>query len=167
MFLLCFINTFNKFTETKIAEMVCWLGYGLVFPGTGVWFLLEVRGCATFILGVGPTHPPMQWMPGALSPGVKWLRYEPDHSPPFGTEVYECQELYHTSYIFMTWCVGRHKNSFTFYLSCVPYRSSHQCPLSFLDIFSHKCHLSIGSIQALRDCVCYGLSFRNTWQCQL
>jgi hypothetical protein len=29
-----------------------------------------------------PTQPPMQWVLGALSQGVKWLGHEPDHSPP-------------------------------------------------------------------------------------
>jgi hypothetical protein len=34
-----------------------------------------------------PTQPPMQWVPGALSLGVKWLGREADHSPPSSAEV--------------------------------------------------------------------------------
>jgi hypothetical protein len=34
-----------------------------------------------------PTQPPIQWVPGALSLGVKWLGHEADHSPPSGAEV--------------------------------------------------------------------------------
>jgi hypothetical protein len=34
---------------------------------------------------LGPTQPPMQWVPGALSPGVKRPRREADHSPPTST----------------------------------------------------------------------------------
>jgi Ni/Co efflux regulator RcnB len=33
------------------------------------------------------THPPIQWVPGALSPGVKRPGREVDHSPPICTEV--------------------------------------------------------------------------------
>jgi hypothetical protein len=33
------------------------------------------------------TQPPIQWVPGALSPGVKWPRREVDHSPPTSAEV--------------------------------------------------------------------------------
>jgi len=27
-----------------------------------------------------PTQPPIQWAPGVLSPGIKWLGHEADHS---------------------------------------------------------------------------------------
>jgi hypothetical protein len=30
---------------------------------------------------LGPTQPPIQWIPGALFLGVKWLGHEADHSP--------------------------------------------------------------------------------------
>jgi hypothetical protein len=33
------------------------------------------------------TQPPIQWVPGAPSPGVKRLGREVDHSPPTSTEV--------------------------------------------------------------------------------
>jgi hypothetical protein len=38
---------------------------------------------------VGPTHPPIQWVPGALSLGVKLPGREADHSPPSSAEVKE------------------------------------------------------------------------------
>jgi hypothetical protein len=36
---------------------------------------------------VGPTQPPTQWVPGALSLGVKRPGSEADHSPPSSAEV--------------------------------------------------------------------------------
>jgi hypothetical protein len=36
---------------------------------------------------LGSTQPPIQWVPGALSPGVKWQGREADHSPPTSAEV--------------------------------------------------------------------------------
>jgi hypothetical protein len=30
---------------------------------------------------LGPNQPPLQWVPEALSPGVKWLGREADHTP--------------------------------------------------------------------------------------
>jgi hypothetical protein len=36
---------------------------------------------------LGPTQPPIQWVPGALSLGVKWPGHEADHSPPSSAEV--------------------------------------------------------------------------------
>jgi hypothetical protein len=36
---------------------------------------------------LGPTYPPVQWEPGALSPGVKRQGGEADHSPPASAEV--------------------------------------------------------------------------------
>jgi hypothetical protein len=36
-----------------------------------------------------PTQPPIQWVPGTLSLGVKWPGREADHSPPSSAEVKE------------------------------------------------------------------------------
>jgi hypothetical protein len=36
---------------------------------------------------LGPTQPPIQWVTGAVSPGVKLPRCEADHSPPSSAEV--------------------------------------------------------------------------------
>jgi hypothetical protein len=53
------------------------------------------RGLGIFLFttasrtALGPTQPPIQWVPGALSLGVKWLGSEADHSPPSSAEVKE------------------------------------------------------------------------------
>jgi hypothetical protein len=36
---------------------------------------------------LGPTQPPIQWVQGALSPGVKRQGHEADHSPPTSAKV--------------------------------------------------------------------------------
>jgi hypothetical protein len=36
---------------------------------------------------LGPIHPPIQWVLGAVSPGVKQPRHEADHSPKASAEV--------------------------------------------------------------------------------
>jgi hypothetical protein len=41
-----------------------------------------------------PTQPPIQWVPGALSMGVKWPGRESDHSPPSSAKVKGCVQLY-------------------------------------------------------------------------
>jgi len=40
------------------------------------------------------SQPPIQWVPGALSLGVKRPVHDDDHSPPSSAEVKECVELY-------------------------------------------------------------------------
>jgi hypothetical protein len=35
----------------------------------------------------GAAQPPMQWVPGAISPGVKRLGSEADHSLPISAEI--------------------------------------------------------------------------------
>jgi len=58
------------------------LGYGLddqsfeSRQGLGIFLLTTVCRPA-----LGPTQPPIQWVPGALSLGVKRPRREADHSP--------------------------------------------------------------------------------------
>jgi hypothetical protein len=43
---------------------------------------------------LGPTQPPIQWVPGAFSLGVKRPGREGDHSAASSAEVKECVELY-------------------------------------------------------------------------
>jgi len=43
---------------------------------------------------LGPTQPPIHWVTGALSLGVKWLGREADHLPLSIAKVKECAELY-------------------------------------------------------------------------
>jgi len=43
---------------------------------------------------LGPTQPPIQWVPGALSLEVKRPGRRADHSPQSSSEFKECLELY-------------------------------------------------------------------------
>jgi hypothetical protein len=43
---------------------------------------------------LGPTQPPIQWVPEVLTLGVKGPGREGDHSPPSSAEVKECMELH-------------------------------------------------------------------------
>jgi hypothetical protein len=45
-------------------------------------------------MALGPNQHPIQWVPGALSLGIKQSGHEADHSPPSSAEVKECVELY-------------------------------------------------------------------------
>jgi hypothetical protein len=56
---------------------------------TGVWFVMG----KIFLFSIAsrpalrPTQPPIQWVPGAFSPGVKQQALEADHSPPSDARV--------------------------------------------------------------------------------
>jgi hypothetical protein len=52
---------------------------------------------------LGPTQPPIQWVPGALSLGVKQLGREAGSSPPSSVEGKEWVELYHPSHNTSSW----------------------------------------------------------------
>jgi hypothetical protein len=66
------------------------LGYGLDDRGSRVLF---PAGLGIFLfttasrMFLGPTQPPIQWVPGALSLVVKRPGREADHSPPSSAEV--------------------------------------------------------------------------------
>jgi hypothetical protein len=52
--------------------------------GLGIFLFITASRTA-----LGPTQPPIQWVPGALSLRVKRPGREADHSPPSSTEVEE------------------------------------------------------------------------------
>jgi hypothetical protein len=94
------------------------LGHGLddrgfeLRQGLGIFFFIPASRPA-----LGPTQPPMQWVPGALSLGVKRLGREADQSPP-STEVKECVVPYFYSSNTPSWRGAqlKHRVNFTFYL---------------------------------------------------
>jgi hypothetical protein len=53
------------------------------------WGLLTFLFTTASRTALGPTQPPIQWVPGALSLGVKRLGREADHSPRSSAEVKE------------------------------------------------------------------------------
>jgi hypothetical protein len=58
---------------------------------------------------------PIQWVLGALSLGVKRPGREADHSPQFSAEVKNAWSYTSTpQYIFMAWCLVKHRDTFTF-----------------------------------------------------
>jgi hypothetical protein len=83
------------------------LGYGWAI---GVLGFDSRRGLGTFLFttasrtALGLTQPPIQWIAGALSLGVKRPGREADHSPPSRAEVKECVELYLYSPNTLSWC---------------------------------------------------------------
>jgi hypothetical protein len=55
---------------------------------------------------LGSTQPPIQWVPGTLSPGVKWQGREADHSSPANAEVNKMWIYTSTPpYAFMALCL--------------------------------------------------------------
>jgi hypothetical protein len=65
-----------------------------------------------------PTQPPIQWVPRALSLGIKRPGREADHSPPSSAEVKDGWSYTAIpQYVFMAWCLVKHKENFTFQTS--------------------------------------------------
>jgi hypothetical protein len=84
------------------------LGHGLDDRGSRVRF---PAGAGNFLFttafrtALGPNQPPIQWVPGALSLGIKWPGREADHSPPSSAEVKNSWTYTSTpQYAFMVWC---------------------------------------------------------------
>jgi hypothetical protein len=67
------------------------------------------------ITALGPTEPPIQWVPGALSLWVKWQGREADHSPPSSAKIKEWVELYLHSPNMPSWRGAqlKHRDNFT------------------------------------------------------
>jgi hypothetical protein len=87
-----------KFIERTVIAQSVWrwaTGWTFGVVGFDSW-----RGLRIFLLttpsrtSLGPTQPPIQWVPEALFLGIKWPGLEADHSPPSSAEVKECVDLY-------------------------------------------------------------------------
>jgi hypothetical protein len=57
------------------------------------WFIISVRVATVILFATAsrptprPTHPPIQWVQGAISPRIKRSEHEADHSPPSSTDL--------------------------------------------------------------------------------
>jgi hypothetical protein len=71
---------------------------------------------------LGPIQPPIQWVTGALSLGVKRPGREANHSLPSSAKVKECVELYLHSPNTPSWRGAqlKHKDNFSFTFYLVP-----------------------------------------------
>jgi hypothetical protein len=64
---------------------------------------------------LGPTQPPIKWVPQALSLGVQRPGHESDHSPPSSAEVKNAWSIPPLlQYVFMAWCLVKHSENVTF-----------------------------------------------------
>jgi hypothetical protein len=114
---LCFDLRTAERNLIKFSIDIMPLGYGLDGRvsnlGRGKIYLFSTSSRSA----LGPTQPPIQWVPGAISPGVKRPGREADHSFTSGAEIKNdgaIPPLPHTS----SWLTG----NFTFYYvigSCV------------------------------------------------
>jgi hypothetical protein len=88
--LITIIYLYISYTKSRGSSVGIALGYGLDdrdsrirFPaGLGIFLFTTA-----FRTVLGPTQPPIQGVPGALSLGVKLPVRETDHSPPASAEV--------------------------------------------------------------------------------
>jgi hypothetical protein len=80
--------------------------------GLGIFLFITVSRTA-----LGPTQLPIQWVPGALSLGVKRLGLETNHSSPCSAEVKNAWSYTSTPQcFFIACCLVKHRGNFTFYL---------------------------------------------------
>jgi hypothetical protein len=96
------------------------LGYGLNDRGSRVRFPARAGNFSLHRAqnSSGPTQPPIQWVPGAISLEVKRPGHEADRSPPSSAEVKECVALYLHSHNTPSWrgalLKKKHRDNFTF-----------------------------------------------------
>jgi len=55
----------------------------------------------------------IQWVPGVVSPGVKWRGCKADHSPQSSAEVNAWSYTSTPPYVFNAWCLVKYSENFT------------------------------------------------------
>jgi hypothetical protein len=63
---------------------------------------------AAFMAVLGSTQPPIQWVPGVLSPGIKRPGHEADHPPPTAEVKNAWSYTYIPQYVPMACCLVKH-----------------------------------------------------------
>jgi hypothetical protein len=107
-------NTWKQYQES--IQLI--LGYGLGFDSRrrlGIFLFTTVSRPA-----LGPTQPPISWLQGTISLGVKRPVSAADHSPPSSAEVKNAWS--YTSipqYVIVVWCLVKHRDNFTFTLQVI------------------------------------------------
>jgi hypothetical protein len=108
----------SVFLQSHDSSVSIALDYGLdnwILGFDSQWGLGIFLFTTTSRTALGPTQPPIQWVPGALSLGVKRLGHEADHSPPSSAKVKNVWSYTSTpQYFFMAWCLVKHRDNFTF-----------------------------------------------------
>jgi hypothetical protein len=89
-------------------------GVGVRVPVGGKIFLLSMFTRPV----LGPTQPPIQWVPGNLTPGLKRPGSEAHHSPPTNAEV-------RNKWISTSTPPVKHRDNFTFFLPFYGMQSSY------------------------------------------
>jgi hypothetical protein len=85
--------------------------------GFNSWWGLGISLFTTMSrMALGPTQPPIQWVPGALSLGKKRPGREADHLPPSSADIKESVELHLHSPNTPPWHGAqlKHRDNFTF-----------------------------------------------------
>jgi hypothetical protein len=117
-----YFRVLNSMHGSRNSSVGIALGYGLddrVFKSRqrlGIFLFTTASRTA-----LGPTQLPIQWLPGALSLGVKRPGREVDRSPPSSAEVKKFVELYLHSPSTPSWRSAqlKHRDNFTFTLNSV------------------------------------------------
>jgi hypothetical protein len=81
LYAVCYFlfDTFGNVVRTNI--------YELGVPGSNLGSDKRFLSAPNSWPALGPTQPPIQWLPGIFFPGVLWSESEAGHSPPSGVEV--------------------------------------------------------------------------------
>jgi hypothetical protein len=88
------------------------------WQGLGIFLFTTMSRTA-----LGPTQPPIQLVPGALSLRVKWPGHEADHSLPPSAKIKELVQIYLHSPNTLSWCGAqlKHRDNFTFTFTFLQY----------------------------------------------
>jgi hypothetical protein len=90
---------------------------------------------------LGPTQPPIQWVPGSVSLGIKWPRREADHSPQCSADVKNAWNYTSSlQYAFMSWCSVKEQGQLRMFLMSETNSAVRQQLTVRLFVYFEHCH---------------------------
>jgi hypothetical protein len=111
-FFLVLLVSFPKY-KSSLSSLSIWSYGGRLFL-TGRSGFDSRRGLGIFLFFTAsrPALEPIQWVSGALYPRAKRPGREADHSHHFSAEVKNAWCYISAPFVFMVWCLVKHRNNF-------------------------------------------------------
>jgi len=109
---VCSVTFFTSHTVKILHSVKFSVSKSIMYVISYFHFLPAMPLCHCIQIDSGAHPASIQWVSGAVTPGVKWSRHEAGYAPPSTAKVKNVWS--YTSNVSVAWCLVKHRDNFTF-----------------------------------------------------